>query len=139
MVKHWWIEHLAGRDEGRSVMRLLTKDLRRPNDLSDLDANPDECIDEHHQATERLDDRAFPRRRLTSVARGSVPRGARSRSYAAWRTSASSPSLTVSVSLLAPLAERASRSRASSMWSVFFMPYDLAPTVCLDVRRRNRL
>ena len=42
--------------------------------------------------------------------------------------SASSPSLTGSVSVLAPLADRASPRRFSSLCSVFFMPYDLPVT-----------
>ena len=43
------------------------------------EANPDRRVDEHHQAAECVVAPA-PRRRRTSVARGSFPRSARSRS-----------------------------------------------------------
>jgi hypothetical protein len=84
------------------------------------ETNPDGGVDEHHYATRRL--RAgFSLRLGTSWAAGSEPRNARSRSYAAWRRSASSPRRTASVSVVAPLTVRASARSAASMWSVFFI------------------
>src|SRR5262245_56419102 len=88
------------------------------------ESNPDRRVDEDHHGAGCFPVAVDARRRPTSLACGSLPRSARIRSLAAWRTSASSPSRTASVSLRAPLADLASRRRLSSMWSVFFMPYD---------------
>lgn len=61
------------------------------------------------------------RRRGTSFACESEPLSLRNLSYAACRMRASSPSLTVSVSVAAPHAFFASRRVTSSIWSVFFI------------------
>src|SRR5581483_3543068 len=78
-------------------------------------------VDENAHAAECLAEVPRSRRRGTSPACGSDPRSARSRSYARRRIRASRPSRTVSVSVLAPAAARASRRSRSSMCSVFFI------------------
>src|SRR5690349_5844426 len=82
--------------------------------------DPYRGINKDHQATLRLT-RGFSRRRGTSCAPGSLPRRARRRSEAAWRTSASSPKRTVSVSVAAPQARFACWNNSSSIFSVFFI------------------
>src|SRR5205823_4641521 len=83
--------------------------------------NPDGGVDQDDHAAECLTDETRSRRRRTSRPRGSVPRRARRRSYAPWRTSASRPSRMVSVSVFAPHAALASHSSSSSTWRVFFI------------------
>ena len=91
------------------------------------ETNPHGGVNQDDHAAECLTADAGSRRRRLSRARGSDPRRARSRSYAPWRTSASRPSRTVSVSVLAPQADLAFPNSRSSMCRVFFihtiMPY----------------
>src|SRR5581483_6792401 len=83
-------------------------------------------VDRDHQADVRLFRASGVRRRGTSAAWGSEPRSFRSFSYVACRVNASRPCRTVSVSVAAPQPFFASRSVASSMWSVFFIPLKLS-------------
>ena len=88
-------------------------------------ANPSRGVDENHQALRRVVFRAGGSRRrgtsFASFAFDSVPKNFRACWYAWWRTRASRPRRTVSVSVAAPAAARASLRRASSTWSVFFI------------------
>src|SRR5688572_18211304 len=123
-------------DKKLSVDELVAADLVTAQESVQLgrvrssireEPNPDRRIDENDHAAECLADLAGSRRRRTSRACGSDPRSARRRSYAPRRTNASRPRRTVSVSVLAPEADLASRSRCSSICNVFFihiiMPY----------------
>src|SRR5262249_19544600 len=85
------------------------------------ESNPDGCIHKHHQAVPRRRGNVLSRCRRTSRARGSDPRRVRRRWQAAWRTSASRPSLTVSVSVVAPHACLAASNSFSSILNVFFI------------------
>lgn len=85
------------------------------------ESDPHRGVNQDDHAAECLADDARSRRRRVSRARDSDPRSARRRWYAPWRTSASSPSRTVSVLVLAPEADFASCKRRSSMCRVFFI------------------
>src|ERR1017187_6486291 len=96
--------------------------VRRP---AGKEPNPHGSVHQDHQATLRLGD-GLSRRLGTSRARGAGPRRVRRRSYAAWRTRASSPKRKVAVSVVAPQAAFASLKSSSSTLKVFLHTFNSA-------------